>query len=84
MNFIMTSNELPFSHFFCFLSSPLLRFFATCYQCHLDVHFKWMSTTLILSTGKTDGATIKSISENVVVNPGDEAKLSCVVDGKSM
>lgn len=30
----------------------------------------------------TDGATIKSISENVVVNPGDEAKLSCAVDGK--
>lgn len=30
----------------------------------------------------TDGATIKSISENIVVNPGDEAKLSCAVDGK--
>jgi hypothetical protein len=30
----------------------------------------------------TDGAVIKSISENVVVNPGDEAKLSCAVDGK--
>lgn len=29
-----------------------------------------------------DGATIKSISENIVVNPGDEAKLSCAVDGK--
>lgn len=31
---------------------------------------------------ETDGATIKSISENIVVNPGDEAKLSCAVDGK--
>lgn len=31
---------------------------------------------------QTDGATIKSISENIVVNPGDEAKLSCAVDGK--
>lgn len=30
----------------------------------------------------TDGATIKSISENVVVKPGEEAKLSCAVDGK--
>lgn len=34
-------------------------------------------------TQNPDGATIKSISENIVVNPGDEAKLSCVVDGKS-
>jgi hypothetical protein len=31
---------------------------------------------------KPDGATIKSISENIVVNPGDEAKLSCAVDGE--
>jgi hypothetical protein len=31
---------------------------------------------------RADGATIKSISENIVVNPGDEAKLSCAVDGK--
>lgn len=31
---------------------------------------------------QTDGATIKSISENIVVNPGEEAKLSCAVDGK--
>lgn len=29
-----------------------------------------------------DGATIKSISDNTMVNPGDEAKLSCTVDGK--
>jgi hypothetical protein len=29
-----------------------------------------------------DGATIKSISENIVVNPGEEAKLSCAVDGE--
>lgn len=29
----------------------------------------------------TDGATIESISDNVVVNPGDEAKLACVVKG---
>lgn len=31
-----------------------------------------------------DGATIKSISDNTMVNPGDEAKLSCTVDGKMM
>lgn len=30
---------------------------------------------------KTDGATIESISDNVVVNPGDEAKLACAVKG---
>ena len=30
---------------------------------------------------KTDGATIESISDNVVVNPGDEAKLACSVKG---
>lgn len=41
-----------------------------------------MSTDADDISTKTDGATIKSISENVVVNPGDEAKLSCVVDGK--
>lgn len=29
-----------------------------------------------------DGATIESISETVVVNPGEEAKLSCNVRGK--
>lgn len=31
-----------------------------------------------------DGASIKSISENVVVNPGDEAMLSCSVEGKPL
>lgn len=34
------------------------------------------------ATLRADGATIKSISENIVVDPGDEAKLSCAVDGK--
>jgi nephron len=28
-----------------------------------------------------DGATIKSISENVIVNPGEDAMLSCTVEG---
>lgn len=44
-------------------------------------------SALLISTRRmlhrrADGATIKSISENIVVNPGDEAKLSCAVDGK--
>lgn len=29
----------------------------------------------------TDGASIKSISENVIVNPGEDAMLSCTVEG---
>ena len=28
-----------------------------------------------------DGATIKSISEHIIVNPGEEAQLSCSVEG---
>lgn len=32
-------------------------------------------------TEKTDGATIESISDNMLVNPGEEAKLSCTVKG---
>lgn len=31
-----------------------------------------------------DGATIKSISENVIVNPDEEAMLSCTVEGKPL
>lgn len=31
-----------------------------------------------------DGTTITSISENIVVNPGDEATLSCSVEGKPL
>ena len=29
----------------------------------------------------SDGATIESIADNIVVNPGEEAKLACVVKG---
>lgn len=32
----------------------------------------------------TDGTTIKSVSENVVTNPGDDATLSCNVEGKPL
>lgn len=32
----------------------------------------------------TDGASIGSISENTLVSPGDEAVLSCRVDGKPL
>lgn len=31
-----------------------------------------------------DGASIKSISENVITNPGEEAVLSCTVEGKPL
>lgn len=31
-----------------------------------------------------DGTTIKSISENVVADPGEEATLSCTVEGKPL
>lgn len=37
-----------------------------------------------VSISSIDGATIKSISENVIVNPGDEAMLSCTVTGKPL
>lgn len=39
---------------------------------------------LILIFIFTDGAAIKSISENVIVNPGEEAMLSCTVEGKPL
>lgn len=49
----------------------------------LSLSFHRVHTHSLYSLDKqTDGATIKSISENIVVNPGDEAKLSCAVDGK--
>ncbi|KFB47315.1 nephrin [Anopheles sinensis] len=32
----------------------------------------------------TDAATIKSASENVIVNPGEDAVLNCTVDGKPL
>ncbi|KRJ98391.1 uncharacterized protein Dyak_GE19230, isoform E [Drosophila yakuba] len=31
-----------------------------------------------------DGTTIKSVSENIVVNPGEDAMLSCTVEGKPL
>lgn len=51
----------------------MLPFFSPFFPNSLSVDVCYMTT---------DGATIKSISENVVVKPGDEAKLSCAVDGK--
>jgi hypothetical protein len=41
--------------------------------------FSYRKTTVAIFP---DGATIESISETVVVNPGEEAKLSCNVRGK--
>lgn len=41
--------------------------------------FSYTKTTVAMFP---DGATIESISETVVVNPGEEAKLSCNVRGK--
>lgn len=32
----------------------------------------------------TDGTTIKAVSENIVANPGDDATLSCTVEGKPL
>lgn len=32
----------------------------------------------------SDGTTIKSVSENVITNPGDDATLSCSVEGKPL
>lgn len=32
----------------------------------------------------TDGTTIKSVSENIIVNPGEDAMLSCSVEGKPL
>lgn len=32
----------------------------------------------------TDGTTIKAVSENVVVNQGDDATLSCTVEGQPL
>lgn len=59
---------MNFNEYFSSASSSL---FSSLYLCSLDVCYM-----------RTDGATIKSISENIVVNPGDEAKLSCAVDGE--
>lgn len=53
---------------------------------NISLPFRPLSHFLLCSLDvcymRTDGATIKSISENIVVNPGDEAKLSCAVDGE--
>lgn len=49
------------------------------YSASLSVGRSFISTYVF---NQTDGATIKSVSENIVVNPGEEAKLSCAVDGK--
>lgn len=49
---------------------------------HVDNILKSLnSTNLILFL---DGTTIKSVSENIVTNPGDDATLSCSVDGKPL
>lgn len=39
---------------------------------------------LCISIRFSDGTTIKSVSENVVASPGDEATLSCTVEGKPL
>lgn len=31
-----------------------------------------------------DGTTIKSVSENIIANPGEDATLTCTVDGKPL
>lgn len=33
---------------------------------------------------RADGTAIKSVSENVIVNPGEDAMLSCSVEGKPL
>lgn len=43
-----------------------------------------MYTQIILFNLFSDGTTIKAISENVVVNPGEDAMLSCTVEGKPL
>jgi hypothetical protein len=50
------------------------------FACALDCHLTKTFDCCVLFT---DGATIESISENVIVNPGEEAKLSCSVKGKT-
>lgn len=49
--------------------SPFFSHFTKMFFSQLLLHFP-------------DGATIESISETVVINPGEEAKLSCNVRGK--
>lgn len=39
---------------------------------------------MCVSRSLPDGATITSVSENIVVNPGEEAMLSCSVEGKPL
>lgn len=44
------------------------------------LNFKELYLLILIS----DGTTIKAISENVVVNPGEDAMLSCTVEGKPL
>lgn len=37
-----------------------------------------------MSNLPADGTTIKSVSENIIVNPGEDAMLSCSVEGKPL
>lgn len=38
----------------------------------------------VVSLAYADGTTIKTISENVIANPGEEATLFCTVEGKPL
>lgn len=44
----------------------------------------FINNTLGLPLLYLDGTTIKSVSENVIVNPGEDAMLSCTVEGKPL
>lgn len=38
----------------------------------------------MMTVAFTDGTTIKTVSENVISNPGEEATLFCTVEGKPL
>lgn len=56
-----------------------------CKCCLVELTLPSMTLTLFFFYFScTDGTTIKSISENVIVNPGDDATLSCSVEGSPL
>lgn len=80
-NLAISSNQFIFvhvdQHIQCFRLSIFLFFIFI----SLSPRLRLLRRRLILCI---DGTTIKSISENVIADPGEEATLSCTVEGKPL
>lgn len=49
-----------------------------------SIQITWSALLFLFQFHFSDGTTIKSVSENVITNPGDDATLSCNVEGKPL